>query len=188
MEKPVQINFDNIDHSTAIQASIESECNKLEQFCQSIIGCEVTLGAQRQRQHHGNFYEIRIRLTLPEAEIVSSRRHQDKLAREASYAAVQDSFRALRRQLEEHTRKRRQRVKFHEPALQLGRVANTRENSDYGVIETPEQRQIYFHRNSLVNAEFDLLEPGDEVRFVEKQGLRGPQASTVYLGVKHHVP
>jgi cold shock CspA family protein len=58
---------------------------------------------------------------------------------------------------------------------------------DYGVIMTPDNREIYFHRNSVLNEEFDKLEEGTEVRFHEESGEQGPQASTVKVEGKHHV-
>jgi len=59
--------------------------------------------------------------------------------------------------------------------------------ADYGRIETPDNRVIYFHRNSVLNDGFDKLDIGSEVRFVEEMGERGPQASTVTPVGKHHV-
>jgi hypothetical protein len=38
-----------------------------------------------------------------------------------------------------------------------------------------------------VDAEFDKLEVGTEVRFVEDQGDEGPRATTVHVVGKHHV-
>jgi cold shock CspA family protein len=58
---------------------------------------------------------------------------------------------------------------------------------DYGQLITPDQRLIYFHRNSVVNGDFDKLEIGAEVRFVEETGEEGPQASTVMIVGKHHI-
>ena len=52
---------------------------------------------------------------------------------------------------------------------------------DFGRILTPDGREIYFHRNSLLNGNFDKLEVGDEVRFSEEMGDQGPHASTVHL-------
>jgi cold shock CspA family protein len=39
----------------------------------------------------------------------------------------------------------------------------------------------------VVNASFDQLEPGTEVRFSEEAGDEGPQASTVHVIGKHHI-
>jgi cold shock CspA family protein len=55
------------------------------------------------------------------------------------------------------------------------------------MIMTPEGREIYFHRNSVIDGDFDSLEIGSEVRFNEEAGDEGPQASTVYLIGKHHI-
>jgi cold shock CspA family protein len=55
------------------------------------------------------------------------------------------------------------------------------------LIQTSDGREIYFHRNSLVGAEFDKLEVGTEVRFVEDLGEEGPRATTVHVVGKHHV-
>ena len=43
------------------------------------------------------------------------------------------------------------------------------------------------NRNSVLNADFEKLEAGTEVRFAEEEGARGPQASTVKVVGKHHV-
>jgi cold shock CspA family protein len=72
------------------------------------------------------------------------------------------------------------RVKAHEPAPH-GRIARLDRAEGYGFIGTPDGREIYFHRNSVVNAGFDRLEEGDPVRFHEEAGEKGPQASTVHV-------
>ncbi|HET9664378.1 MAG TPA: hypothetical protein VFP00_09115 [Burkholderiales bacterium] len=46
---------------------------------------------------------------------------------------------------------------------------------------------LNFHRNSVVNADFDKLEVGAEVRFDGEMGERGSQATAVHLVGKHHI-
>jgi cold shock CspA family protein len=92
----------------------------------------------------------------------------------------------MKRQLEDYARKRRGKVKQHE-APSGGHVISLHPEEDYGKIETPDGRVIYFHRNSVLNNEFDRLEVGTEVRFAEEAGEQGPQASSVTLVGKHHV-
>ena len=55
------------------------------------------------------------------------------------------------------------------------------------MIETPDGREVYFHRNSVIDAEFDNLKEGDSVHFAEEMGDNGAQASTVHIEGKHHV-
>ena len=56
-----------------------------------------------------------------------------------------------------------------------------------GFIETTDGREIYFHRNAVLDGAYRRLRVGSEVRFVEEEGAKGAQASTVRLIGKHHL-
>jgi cold shock CspA family protein len=58
-------------------------------------------------------------------------------------------------------------------------------DGDYGFLATPEEREIYFHRSSVLNDAFERLKVGTEVTFAEEEGERGPQATTVKLVGRH---
>ena len=73
-------------------------------------------------------------------------------------------------------------IKAHE-AQPTGRVTHL--ESDFGVLETSNGRDVYFHRNSVLNGDFAKLSLGARVSFVEEIGEKGPQASTVRLVGKH---
>jgi len=49
-------------------------------------------------------------------------------------------------------------------------------------------REVYFHRNSVADGKFDDLKVGQEVRFSETVGDKGPQATSVHPVGKHHLP
>jgi cold shock CspA family protein/ribosome-associated translation inhibitor RaiA len=51
--------------------------------------------------------------------------------------------------------------------------------------ETADGREIYFHRNSVLNGGFARLAVGSHVTFAEELGEKGAQASTVRLLGKH---
>ena len=82
----------------------------------------------------------------------------------------------MRRQLEDHIRRARQDVKTHVPPP---RARVSRLENDFGMIETPDGRELYFHRHAVLNNAFPRLRVGSEVRFSEEAGDKGPQASTV---------
>ena len=63
----------------------------------------------------------------------------------------------------------------------MARVARLFPEKGYGFLETPDDREIYFHRNSVLDSAFDQLKPGTPVRFAEEQGDEGPQATTVSM-------
>jgi cold shock CspA family protein len=60
--------------------------------------------------------------------------------------------------------------------------------SDHGFIAVSDGREIYFHRNSVTGGRFEDLKVGQEVRFSEGIGDKGPQAMSVRLVGKHHQP
>ena len=78
------------------------------------------------------------------------------------------------------------KIKLHEVKAH-GRVSKISAEVDYGFIATPDGREIYFHRNSVIDNAFDRLSVGSEVRFAEELGEKGAQASTVHLIGKHHL-
>ncbi len=63
-------------------------------------------------------------------------------------------------------------------------------DAGFGFIETADGQEVYFHRHSVADGDFDRLEVGSEVRvaIAERESERGPQASTVHPIGKHHLP
>ena len=185
MQIPLQITFHNMESSDAIEAKIREKADKLERFADQIMRCRVVVEAPHKHHHKGKLYRVKIDMTLPGDEIVVSHDPGDDQAHEDVYVAIRDTFDAARRQLEDFVRRQRHKVKLHQ-AIPHGRIKNIFPIEDYGVIETPDGREIYFHRNSVLEADFDKLEVGASVHFSEEMGEKGPQASTVHIEGKHH--
>lgn len=185
MKIPLSITFRGLDPSQAVKAEIQDRVDKLEKFSGDIMHCHVIVEKPHHHHHKGNLYHIRIDVTVPGNELVVQRAPEAHQAHEDPYVAIRDAFDSMRRQLEDYARKRRGQVKSHEiPAH--GRVIQLEPEHDYGMLETPDGREIYFHRNSVVDTPFGQLVIGAEVRYVEEAGEEGPQASSVHLIGKHH--
>src|SRR5690606_37504041 len=97
-----------------------------------------------------------------------------------------DAFDAVKRQLEDYTRKRRGDVKAHahEEILRVGTVKRKFLDEGYGFLETPDAREVYFEAEDVCGTRFELLEEGVQVSFVEEMGEQGPHAKRVLTG-KH---
>jgi ribosome-associated translation inhibitor RaiA/cold shock CspA family protein len=176
MQIPVQITFRNVARSDAIEAKIRDRAAKLDTFYDQITGCHVTVEAPHRHHHQGKLFQVGVDLIVPGAELVVNRAPREHHAHEDVFVAIRDAFDAARRQLEDYARQRRADTKLHlEPAH--GRVS--RLFPDHGFVVTPDKREIYFHRHSLLGTRFDALAVGTSVRFVEEEGNEGPQASTV---------
>ena len=96
------------------------------------------------------------------------------------YVAVRDAFTATKRQLEDYVRKTLHRgdVPREGNGAAHGRISFIDIEQEWGWIDPDDGRQIYFHRNSVVDG-MSNLQVDDEVRFSEEMGDQGPQASSV---------
>mgnify|MGYP001811826063 FL=1 len=186
MSFPVQITWRDVPKSEALEADIQAKAEKLEEFYNGILSCSVTVGKSYGRHKKGNLYRIRLDIRVPDNEIVVSRDPAEHHAHEDMYVCIRDAFDAARRQLQDYVHVRRGQVKQHE-TRHVGRVARRIPNEDYGFIRAADGSEIYFHRNATINVNFDNLEPGTEVMYVEEQLNEGTQAKKVSVG-KHHVP
>lgn len=186
MQIPLKITFRHMDPSEALEAKIREKMEHLETFSEHITSCRVTIDQEHKRQHQGNLFSVKIDITLPGNEIVVTRHPDEHHAHEDVYVALRDTFDSARRKLEDYVRKIRGKVKVHETPPH-GKIKELFPHEDYGVIETSDGREIYFHRNSIIDKDFNHLTEGASVHFSEEMGDNGPQASTVHIEGKHHV-
>ena len=179
MQVPLQIVFEHLDHSEAIEARIRSEAQKLERYYERITSVRVVVGRPRHRHHKGDTYAVRILIAVPGAkEIAVSRdpaetgRHEDVLV------TIRDAFDAARRQLQDTTHERDGQYKVHEERPS-GTISALHPDRDHGFIAAADGREIYFHRNSVAGMKLDELQIGQKVIFAESIGDKGPQATFV---------
>lgn len=170
--------------SDAVEAACWKEAEKLEQHYDRMTSCRVVIAESHRRHRKGNCFEVRIDITVPGAEFVVNRepaRHQED---EDVYAAIREAFGTARRRLQDHARRARRQVRTQEPPPR-GRVTRLFADKGYGFIHTPDGRELYFHENSVLDRGFERLHPGDEVRFNEVDGEKGPQANSVVPAGRH---
>jgi ribosomal subunit interface protein len=187
MQLTPEIVFRNVDRSDAVEAKVLERIAALERYYDRIMGCRVMIEEPHRRHTAGNLFHIRVDLTVPGREIVVRRDPPADHAHEDVYVAVRDAFDAVRRQLEDYVRVKGGSTKAHGTPPH-GNVARLFPAQDHGFITTSDGREVYFHRNAVVDARFEDLVEGTDVRFVEAQGKEGPQASTVRrVGHHHHL-
>lgn len=173
----LQVHFRGMEPSEAVQAVIQEKFDKLYKHFPRILHCDVLLEAPHQHQQKGGIYHVHITLKIAQSEVVVSREPEKNHAHEDAYVAIRDAFAAAEKQLQSFIAKQRGTVKLHENEEQQAVIAAL--FPDYGFIHTPEGREIYFHKNSVLNIDFADLHIGNPVRFQETTGEQGPQASFV---------
>lgn len=182
MAMPLEITFHNMDHSDAVEARVREKVEHLEKISDRLTHCRVTIEAPHRHLRKGNTYHVRILLDAPQGQVAVSRDPGHAHAHEDVYVAIRDAFDAAERQLKQHRQKLRGDVKSHDVPLQ-GRIGGLFPIEDHGFIKTNDGREIYFHRNAVVDGSFDELEEGQVVELVVSHGDNGagPHASTVKL-------
>ena len=180
MKIPLQITFQDIPPSDAVEAKIREAAAKLEKFYPDIMSCRAVVSSPQKRQRKGKHYHVRLDVSVPGKELVVNREPGDRDAHFDIFVAIRDAFNAMERILRDHSRQKQGMIK-QDVAAPHGRVSKLFPEEGYGFIETTGGGEIYFHRNSVLNNGFSKLKAGMEVRYAEEEGEKGPQASTVEI-------
>lgn len=175
MNVPLQVTSRDFPMTDALQGLIEKKAAKLETFFDRIQSCRVVIECPHKNKTKGNVFHVRIDMTVPGKEFVIKRKPNSDV-----YAAIRDAFGAAQRLIEDHSQKVRNQVKTKDMQPE-GVIKTLYPPEDYGFLLSPEGRDVFFHRNAVLNGDFDKLQVGSRVRFVQEQGDKGLQASTVSL-------
>ena len=186
MKLPLQITFQNLGASEALSTKIRQHADKLERHCDRITSCRVAVEVPHHHHGTGNQFRVRVEVGVPGKKLVANREADEHHANTDAYVAIRDAFDNMRRQLDDYSREQRREVKLHQTPAH-GQIVELARSEDHWRIETSDGRSVYFHRNSVIDADFDRLEVGMDVRYDEAMGDQGPQASTVHLIGKHHI-
>jgi len=200
---PVQVTFQGLAHSDALESVVRERVGWLEQFYDGIVGCRVRIEIPHRHRATGRNIDVHVEVTVPGAPpfVVShapslhaplkdteeaGHHKSSDIAGEHRYGhvAVHRAFDAMRRQLQDYARERRGTVKTHE-APAHGVIAEISQADGSGFIKA-DDHNVFFVRASVLDNAFDELVPGSPVAFVEEKGEKGPQASTVRALGKHH--
>jgi cold shock CspA family protein len=188
METPPQIDFQGMQPLPAIREAVSRHLDQLESRFGRITTCRVVVKAPGQHHRTGGLYEINIHLAIPHSKDVNVALTPQNDERYADiHFALNDAFKRARRQLQDRARKLQGQIKHHEPQP-TGKVLRIDPSGEFGFIETSDGREIYFHRNSVLNGAFARMKPGVKVAYAEEAGEEGPQASTIRLLGKHLLP
>ena len=185
METPVQIEFKGIDATDRLRQAIETHVHELETRFGRVTACRVMLQAPSGHHRNGGPYEVHIRLALPDGREVNAGRTPKADERHSDIDfAISDAFHRARRQLQDQVGQMQGKTKTHQsPSLAV--VSRLEPVDKFGILETGDGREIYFHENSVLNDAFAKLQVGTRVAFSEEPGEKGPQASTVKILGKH---
>jgi cold shock CspA family protein len=173
MQIPLKISTHSIALAPAMEDFIRERAERLERFYPRLTRCNVMVNGYSAHHRSGGPVSVRIHLGVPGDELTVDRQEAESVE-----VALREAFDAARRQLQDHWRLQRGKVKTHEPQPQ-GQVIRLFPAEGYGFLLAPDGREVYFHAHSVLDPGFDVLQIGSEVRYTEEQGDEGPQASSL---------
>lgn len=182
MQVPLDVTYRDVEKTPAIDDLIATKVEKLEEVCDHISGCHVAVERAHTHPSHGSPYRVRINLTVPPGhEFAIAKNPSSGVQYESLESVVRDAFDAARRRLRDLNEIQQNRTKEHPEQVLGGIVTRLFPSENYGFLKTLEGQEIFFHRNSVLHADFENLTVGAGVQFFVTEGEKGPQATTVRL-------
>jgi cold shock CspA family protein len=182
MDRPLEVAFHNLQPSAAIESELRHHVDKLERRFGRLVGCRVSVEKLHNQHRTGNIYEVHIGLSVPGRDLVVSHPPQKARERYANpdiHASIRDAFDSAERQLEAFKGRVRSDTSTPSGSALTGQVALIEPGADHGFILNSIGSQLYFHRDSVTNYQFEELKEGDVVHYVEEVGDAGPVATKV---------
>jgi cold shock CspA family protein len=186
MQVPLEISFHHIDSSDWAEAEIRARVAKLDKIYKHLISCRVCIELRAKIGTESTPPVVRIELGIPG-------RHELVVTHEPEYLyhkfrapdlrnAIHEAFRIAEDQLAEFKQLRQDRTKQVRRAVEnqsVGQIAEVNVPDDFGFILTTSGALLYFHRNCVAFGNFDALERGQMVTYVENLSDTGPTATKV---------
>ena len=185
MQSAPEVIFHDVERSPWVENYILERLQRLDRFAEGITSCRVCLARDQASHLKGNRYSVMIEVRMPPNHDLAARKAKVIRDLQAQLPALINlAFGAIERQLKKTAALRRNEEKRHD-AQPHGIVEKLFEEG-YGFLRAVgDERQVYFHRNSVLHGDFERLAIGTEVRFTSQDGEKGPQASSVQIIAKH---
>ena len=182
MQVPLEITCKGFDLTPKLRDVVEKYASRLDKVCDHVISCRLIAEHPHDRPEGGNEFRITLLIRMPpNHEVVVKRSTTEGREPEALPKVIRDVFQSAARQCREISRLQRNQVKRHPEQETAGIVVRLAPEDDYGFLRALDGRDVYFHRNSVLNGDFNRMTIGTGVRYMEEAGEEGPQATTVAI-------
>ena len=181
MQVSPQLNFHGVPRSEWIETYLLERLAKLDRSSGGMTSCRVTLALEQSSHRQGNLYSMLVEVRMPPQHDLAAKKQKKIKDMSAELPSlINQGFTALERQMKKTNALRRREDKgdASEPHGMVEKLFA----DGYGFIRAvDDDRQYYFHRNSVLHDDFDSLAVGTEVRFHPGDGEEGPKASSVQI-------
>jgi cold shock CspA family protein/ribosome-associated translation inhibitor RaiA len=178
VDVPIEISIADTSAREEVEELIREQAGRLDKVHRNLNSCRVAVDRPHRHERAGRGYRVRIDLTVPPGHEVVVRREPDEAEMHESLSTtIIEAFQVAQRRLRKLQEQQRSAVKEHPRQQVMALVEKILDG--YGFLRANDGREIYFHRNSVLHPGFEELREGMGVSYVEEEGRKGPQASSL---------
>lgn len=185
MQVPLEITYHHLSRSEWIDDYVKSRVAKLEHFSPDMVSCRVTIEQSQHAHRTGNPHRALIEVSLPsKRELVAEKTDRVADPHVQLRPIIRNAFEAMEKQLKKENGKRSDKSiprANDEPIPPVATVVRKFDEDGYGFVKSLSGEEFYFHKNAVLNHDFERLTVGTRVRFEPEEGEEGLQASTVKI-------
>jgi cold shock CspA family protein/ribosome-associated translation inhibitor RaiA len=172
----LQVEGRNLEIRKSWQEKIEEEKKKLDRHYAGLVHT-LRITIEETAHHKEGGYELVMVASIPTDTVVVKKKG------DTVRPLLVDAFDTLGLKLKEIQRKKRQTSKVAAESAGvtggIGVIKSLFPFESYGFIVSQNRHEVYFHENALKDVKMEELAEGDEVRFGEGEGDKGPTAAWV---------
>lgn len=188
MQVALEVSYYNIDDTPAADEVIRAHVERLERNYARIASCRVRVAQRAANDNRARLPAVLIELGITGNRNVVVSHEPGRLER--AYPAP-DVNNAIHEAFEKAERELRELKKIHEINSLiaghggdlgfLGEIAEVYPLQDHGYLLNKDGARLYFHRDAIVQGDFDYLVRGTKAYYVEEKGAAGPLATRIWV-------
>jgi len=181
MDVPPEIAFRRVEPTDALKDRVLDGIADLEEVHERLVSCRVMVEDTTPGRSSGKIFRVRLDIGVPNRTVVVDFKPDGGDEVRDVQQAIKQAFDIGRRRLDQLRDRDRERSMGRDlpPHGRVIKLLTTDTGDRYGFLLSRDGREIYFHENAVADADYDDLEVGTEVRYTERRGDEGPQASAV---------
>lgn len=187
MQVALEVSYYNVEDARAVDDIIHAHVEDLERKYARIASCRIRVAQRAANDNRDLLPAVLLELGIAgERKIVVS--HQPARADYSYTPGLDDAIGQAFRKAEEELR---QLKKIHEINSLiaghggdlgfLGQIVEIYPLQDHGYLLNRDGARLYFHRDAILEGDFDYLVRGTQAHYVEEDGGAGPIATKVWV-------
>lgn len=168
MDVPIELVFNGMPQSEALESLARDRAAELESIFDHIVSCRIAIEVPHKKDNGElRTARVRVELSVPNRTFIAeSKPSDDEYSTNDAYAAVDEAFDRLERQLRDFVDQLSDHRDVRFPTGPNAVIASLDTDNKDGFVEMTDGREVYFKARSLDKVGFETLELGDEVHVV----------------------